>query len=516
MVQALRWRSDLPAFEPRPLLPHAYGRSLGDSCRTAVSRRTLSIALGLALLGAVFTAKNARLPILRNSLVYARIVENLELHHLALWQVCSDPSQVHSQGCGFSVLALPFARVAGLNVGLNLASCVATALLIAAMIAFFRRFNGSFDLREEDVPLELVVTCFNPLIVAQFWSAHSDSAFAALFLLSFVLLDRLLKDEVLNESAAVIAYTLTVMLAVFTRPAGLILYPLHLLYVLWHRQQLVAMARRRPRRFLLLVASAAVLAAWVGLGKLGHNPLLNINKGEYQVPVAYLSSVGGMIALVGLTFGVLLVVILPKLGVTRENAVLLVMLASYVHIVMVFHASIDNLRYFVPVVPFMALFVVRALRAIHRKWLVACLAAYAVTNGATILAFNDVAANRLFGRVAPRQINWGEFGHFDNLRIGTQVRMKEALDRLNAELPAGASLYYVTAYYDGVAEGIYQRAGLLRPDIRIQYARSLEDLGPVPHGAWIFLPERISRHPGDPPGRSSEWLVHGSTPLSQR
>ena len=423
---------------------------------------------------------------------------------------------MHSQGCGFSVLALPFARVAGLNVGLNLASCLATALLIAAMIAFFRRFNGSFDLREEDVPLQLVVTCFNPLILAQFWSAHSDSAFAALFLLSFVLLDRLLKDEVLNEPAGVIAYTLTMMLAVFTRPAGLILYPLHLLYVLWHRQQLVAMARRHPMRSLLVVASVAVLAAWVGLGKLGHNPLLNVNKGEYQVPVAYLSSVGEMIALVGLTFGVLLVVTLPKLGVTRENAALLVMLASYVHIVMVFHASIDNLRYFVPVVPFMALFVVRALRAIHRKWLVACLAAFAVTNGATILAFNDVAANRLFGHIAPRQINWGEFGHFDNLRIGTQARMKEALDRLNAELPAGASLYYVTAYYDGVAEGIYQHAGLLRPDIRIHYARSLEDLGPVPHDAWIFFPERISRHPGDPPGRSSEWLVHGSTPLSHR
>ena len=78
MVQALRWRSDLPAFWPRPVLPHAQGRSLGDSCRTAVSSRTLSVALGLALLGAVFTAKNARLPILRNSLVYARIVENLE------------------------------------------------------------------------------------------------------------------------------------------------------------------------------------------------------------------------------------------------------------------------------------------------------------------------------------------------------------------------------------------------------------------------------------------------------
>jgi len=481
------------------------------------SRRILIVALGLALLGAVFTAMNAGLPILRNSLVYAHTVEQLELHHLALWKVCSDPSQVHAQGCGFSVLALPFVGVAGLNVGLDLASWAATALLIAAMIAFFRRFNGSFGLGHEDVPLELVVACFNPLMLAQFWSAHGDSAFAALFLVSFVLLDRLLKDDALNDAGTAIAYTLTVMLAVFVRPAGLILYPLHLLYVLWHRQELVAIARRHRTRFLLLLASGAVLAAWVGLGKLGHNPLLNLNKGEYQVPVAYLSSVAEVVIVAGLTFGVLLAVIVPKLAVTRESAPLLLMLAGYLHVIMVFHASVFNLRYYIPIVPFMALVVVRALRAVQRKWLVtACLAAYALTNGATILAFNDVAANRIFARVAPRSINWGEFGHLDNLRIGTQVRMKEALNRLNAELPAGASLYYVTAYYEGVADGIYQGAGLLRPDIHIQYAKTIEELGPVPSDAWIFLPERISRHPSDPPGRSSEWLVHGSTPVARR
>jgi len=92
---------------------------------------------------------------------------------------------------------------------------------------------------------------------------------------------------------------------------------------------------------------------------------------------------------------------------------------------------------------------------------------------------NDVAANRLSTAFAPRRINWGEFGHFDN--YGSAAGAHEgALDSLNAELPAGASLYYVTAYYDGVADGIYQHAGLLRPDIRIQYAKSLEELDQSP------------------------------------
>lgn len=480
---------------------------------TALKRRTFAVALCIVLLGGAFTAMNANLPILRNSLVYARAVENLELHHLAVWQVCSDPVQVHAQGCGFSVLAVPFARLAGLNAGLKLASWMTTAFLIAAMIAFFRRFNGAFGLREEDIPLELVVTCFNPLMMTQFWSAHSDPAFAALFLVSFVLLDRLLKDDELNESWTAVAYTLSVMLAVFVRPAGLILYPLQALYVFCHRREVFALAGRRPGRFRLLVASAAVLAVWVVLGKLGHNPLVNINKGEFHVPVPYLSSVGGLVALLAICFGVLLLVAAPYLSVDRESAPLLLMLAAYVHVFMVFHGSSYNMRYYLPVFPLIALFVVRALRAVPARRLVAAsLVVFAVTNGATIVAYDSVAANRLFARVAPKKLNGGQLGYFDNLRLSAQVRMKEALDRLDAELPPGATLNYVTAYYEGAADGIYQASGLLRPDLRIRYARHLDELGPVPGDAWTFFPDRLVTPSAD---GSSQWLVHGSMAISR-
>lgn len=475
-------------------------------------RRTFVVAVVLVALGVAFTGMNANLPILRNSLVYARTVENLERHHLALSQVCSDPSQVHSQGCGFSLLAVPFARIAGLNVGLKLASCFATALLVASMIAFFRRFNPRFGLSERDVALELVVACFNPILMSQFWSAHADSAFAALFLLSFVLLDRLLLDDTLHERRTAFAYTLTVMLAVFTRPAGLVLYPLHAAYVLWHRQQVLDRVRSNPGRLVLLATSAVVLAAWVGLGKLGHNPLLNLNKGEYQIPVAYLSSVAEVVALIVLSFGVLLLVTLPRLRVAMASAPLLIVLAGYVHILMVFHASVLNLRYYVPVIPFMALFVVQALRAVrHQRMAGAFLVVFAVTNGAMVLAFDQTAASRVFARFAPHQINWGEFGHFDNLRIATQVRTQEALDRINAELPPGARLYYVSAYYDGVDDGIYQNSGLIRRDIHVLHAKTLAELGPLPEDAWVFFPDKITRHPGDPEGPPAEWLIHRQT-----
>ncbi len=479
------------------------------------ARRTRIAALGIALLGAVFTAKNASLPIVRNSLVYARIVQGLRLHHLRAWQVCSDPAQVHSQGCGFPILALPFTRIAGLNAGLMIASWAATALFVAAMVVFFRRFNGSFDLGEADVPLELAVACFNPLIIAQFWSAYSDSAFGALFLVSFVLLDRLLKDDALNEAGAALAYTLCVMIAVVVRPAGLVLYPLHLLYAVWHRDRVIAIARSRRNRFLLLATSAVVLGIWVGLGKLGHNPLLNVNKGEYDIPVPYLSAGLEVVDLLSITFGVLLVVALPTLAVTRRSAAMLAVLVAYVHIFMVFHASPSNMRYYVPIIPLTALFIVRALRSIGRKRLAAAgFAAYLVTNGAMVLAFNDASVQRLFARVAPRRINFREFGHFDNLRIDAQLRMKDALDRVNRELPPGATLYYVSAYYDGIAQGVYQDAGLIRPDIRIRYASSVADLH-VPDRAWVFFPEKLGTQPGERQATPSEWLTRVSPPVAR-
>jgi hypothetical protein len=223
--------------------------------------------------------------------------------------------------------------------------------------------------------------------------------------------------------------------------------------------------------------------------------------------------VGGMVVLLAITFGVLLVVAAPYLAVTRESAPLLLMLAGYVHVFMVFHGTSYNMRYYLPVVPLMALFVVRALRAVPARSLVAAsLAIFAVVNGATILAYDSPAANRIFARVAPQRVNGGQLSYFDNLRLSAHLRTKEALDRLNAELPQGATLNYVTAYYEGAADGIYQASGLLRPDIRIRYAKNLDELAPVAGDAWTFFPERLSMRPSD---ASSEWLVHGSMGVSQ-
>jgi len=271
-------------------------------------------------------------------------------------------------------------------------------------------------------------------MLAQFWSAHGDSAFAALFLLSFVPAGPAAQGRRPHQAGTAVAYTLTVMLA--SSPAGRA-HPLSASSAVralpprsWSRSQ-----RQDRRRFFLLLASAGSSPPGWGSRKLGHNPLLNINKGDTQVPGRYLSSVAGVVSWSGSSW-LLLVLAVPTSRSPGKACRCSLMLAAYVHVIMV-STPASSFALFRPVVPFMALVVVRGSA---RRAQVAPRAAGRVRghHAATIPRLHDVAAQPIFAQVAPAD-NWGEFGT-STLRLGTQVRMKEALESLNAELPAGATL----------------------------------------------------------------------------
>jgi hypothetical protein len=471
------------------------------------TRLTLAV---LVAVGLAATIANADLPVVRNSLVYARMVDAIEDRNLAAWEVCSDPDQAKKQGCGFAMMAVPIVRAVGMNVGLKVASFIGTALFLAALVVFFRRFNARFGLDDRDVPLELAATCFNPLIIYQFWSAYPDTLFAALYLTSFVLADKLVRDPAPRVGRLAAAFVAVVALAVVVKPAGLILFPLHALFAVWHHARLAELARREPRRVAILAASAVVLVGWVALGKLGWNPFLNINGGEYDRPVAYLDSVKGVVILWAIVFGALLVFAVPRLSMTRTDAIVLVLLAAHVHIIMVFHAASFNLRHYLPAIAFATPYVVRALRRTRRPRLASgAIAVFFATNAAAIAAFNIPGANRSLADSVPASV-LADYGYLDNLRLAAQRRVGDALATINRELPPNAELLYVSSYYGDGADGIYERAGLLRSDLRVVYSSSLRGTKPGPD-AWIFLADAVS---GAPPveGAPVRWLFRANAP----
>ncbi len=115
---------------------------------------TLSALVGF---GFVLTVVNRELPIVRNSLIYAKITWQLLAHNMKLWEVCASPALVLDKACGFPALAAPAVKLLGMNQSLKYISFLGTVAFVLAAYAFFKRVNRYFSLGDRDIPFELAV-----------------------------------------------------------------------------------------------------------------------------------------------------------------------------------------------------------------------------------------------------------------------------------------------------------------------------------------------------------------------
>src|SRR2546429_4792997 len=198
--------------------------------------RSRAVLAGILILGVSFAIANRKLPVVRNALVYAALTSHLRAHHMRFWQVCDAPQLAQDKACGFSVLAAPADALFGSNLSLKLASCLGTVLFVLTCYAFLRRFNPRFGLADDALPLELTVACANPLVFYQFWSAYPDSLFAAGFLACFVLLERILFEPDGNFGRLALIYGALLIVTIWVKHWGLLLFPLHAVYLYWHRE----------------------------------------------------------------------------------------------------------------------------------------------------------------------------------------------------------------------------------------------------------------------------------------
>jgi len=436
-------------------------------------------------LGVLLTFIDRDLPIIRNALLYAQIHHELVEHGMRLWQVCGDPQLVFDKGCGFPALASPLIAAFGVNVGLKWASCIGTALFMYACLAVFRRFNARFGLSERDLPLELLFCCFNPLVAYQFWSAYPDTLFFAGLLYSLVLLDRLVMDRDSTDLGLAVGYLVIFLVSLIVKPGALVFFPLQAIYLWWHRGEVTRAFTERPRRVVLLAVTFALALGFVALAMIGWNPLINLkgNEGQYDGAVPYVQSVEQFAVFLTMCFGVLLL-LAPLVRVRAGDALLFVMIVVYSHIFMVYRGAHYNARYYIAILPFATMYVVRAFRSLSRAALRrAALATFLATNAIAVLAFNERSNFRdLSAHIPPSWFE--EFTYLDSLRMGAHLRMQASLAAVNEQVPVGAKLYYVSPYYYGSGgQGVYQEAGLLRSNLDIVYAK---DAPAVKDGTGVF------------------------------
>jgi hypothetical protein len=452
----------------------------------------------LLLAGGVFTCANRGLPLVRNSLVYARASEHVIEHGYDPLPVVADSRQSYDKPILYAFASAPFVRALGTHDGLRLTSLLTTAAYLLALLHFARSFRSA--LPPEGARLVLWLGALGPCVVYQFWSAHPDGWFAALAVLAWSLTQRLVSEPERDPLPRVGALGAVLLLALLLKNYGLVLLfscPLHLLLNL---RALRADGARFRRLALGLLAVFGAIGVFVALAWTGHNPLSRLEGegggvAQYGSGELWRSARG---ALVGLGIALLLQFQAALGFALRRGAwgrAAWVPLAScgapYALGLLPFPTTFYNMRYFVPLFAPGALVLARGAGTCGPALRRGVLAAHALLGVCLIAVFNAAPVYRRVEPWIPRlQVNWigVPLSLLDNLRLPLHLEAAAVLDHLDARVPPGAKLYMLdVAYYGDAQHGVYERAGLIRADIETEYVSS-RSFAPPDAGFFLYTP----------------------------
>lgn len=437
----------------------------------------------LLIAAAAVAWSNRALPLVRNSLVYARASENVVAADFDPRPVVADSALSYDKPILYAWVSAPFVRALGTHDGLRVTSFLGTAAFLAAAWFFARSFRAR--LGPSNASVELGLCALGPAVFYQFWSAHPDGAFAALVVVAWGLCERLVAEPGRRVGLRVASLGAVVLLAILLKNYGLVLLISCPLYLWAHRRALRADAAAFRRLWtsagiVFVSITAFSLSAW-----LGHNPLSRLEGegggvGQYANGELWVSARGTWVQLglaLAVQFHVALWFAFRRAAWTRGLlAPALCFVAPYVAGLMPFPTTFYNMRYFLPLFPFAALILARGAASsppIARR---AALGAHALAAVALIVVFNSAGVYRRAESMLPKlEVNWigVPLSLLDNLRMPLHLAQARTLEAIDRHVPAGATLYLLDVdYYRDAQQGVFERDGRIRADIATRYASS--------------------------------------------
>ncbi len=437
----------------------------------------IAIVLLLALLGTAAVLLNRRLPLVRNSLVYASASRHVIEHDYDPRPVVADSALSYDKPILYAWLSAPFVARFGAHDGLRITSWLGTIAYLAAAAYFALTFLGK-DSRKEAGAL-VALAALGPCVVYQFWSAHPDGWFAALVVLAWALAERILADPSSRPVRRIVLLGAVVYTSILLKNYGLILGISIPLYALVRKTKLP------PRAWITAVAVFGALGVLVLLAWTGHHPLSRLEGegggvGQYNRGVFLTSAKGTFVQLaisIALQFHVALLLATRRSAWVRGTIVPLLCFGGvYVAGLLPFPTTFYNMRYFLPLFPLVALVLVHGAATFASGARTTLLAAHAAIACLLVVVFNFVPAYRAAEPAIPElTVDWigVPLSLLDNLRMKLHLEQAEVLENINGHVPPGSVLYMVDVVYYGDAQHeVFERDGLIRPDITTKYASS--------------------------------------------
>ncbi len=486
----------------------------------------LTLAVFVAL-GMLFAVLNRQLPIVRNALEYAKAALEISEHHFNLLAVVHDRAFTSGKPIFFALLAAPWVRLLGASAATLVASSVGTAFFLWMAALTLVRLNRRSGLDPALAPFELALVALNPLVLYQFWSAYPDSLFAGLVLLAFNITDRIAATPERDTRWEILALGVTLAVAIHTKLYGAVLMLTCPLYLLMHGRKLIAGSSHLRSKLAILCVVFAVLTADLGAAALRVNPLLDLADGAgfggYKSGLVDGAGRDIMGSLAMLGFAVLLVfqVALPFVATSSARRAWrlapTLFAAIYLLGLLTFPGTYYNMRYFLPALPFLAIPVavgVKSLAPVPRKTVLGTFGTLAVL---LVLIFNVTEVEERVQPVLSSMFAPG--GHLsgwlddwlDNLRLPSQIELRKQIQAVNAGVPPGGMLYWVSDYNKTASHGLAQQLGV-HPGLDVRYVLHAATI--KPSNEPLFLTEFTSYPPRErlsqiPAWATAQSLGHG-------
>jgi hypothetical protein len=485
--------------------------------RPADADRQLRITFWIFIAaGILCTLVNSGWPIARNAIFYAKAALGVIHYHFDLFALGHDRTWTSGKPILFSILAAPLVWLFGADTGIIIASAAATAFFLWMVTLALPRLNRRCGLSPHLMPLAFILVAFNPLVLYQFWSGYTDSLFAGLVVLAFILTDIVANEPERDSRWHILGLGATIYLAIHTKLYGAVLGFICPVYLLMHARQLVTRSSHRGSKLVILAAVFAALAMVLITAKLGINPLLDLNNGA-----GYDDFVGGLVDSRSRTvIGSLLIVAFTAL--LNFNAALLflatraawgafapaptVYVALYLLGLLTFPGTTFNMRFFLPAFPLLALALAAGAQSVGPMARRAILGAYGTIALVLVLSFNfaplEQALEPVVSRVFTR--NWYLSQWLDNLRLPVQISVKRQIDAINAQVPQGGAIYWSSDYYDTATHGMAEYLGV-KKNLDIRYVLYSPQIPASPEP--VLMTEFTADKPPDAIRQPPDWAT---------
>lgn len=474
-----------PESVARPFDALGFARNHVTSSDAERSRPLLALAAFLAL-GLVFLLINLDLPIVRNSFVYAKTALNVIEHGFNPLPVVADRGLSHGKPVLFGLLAAPLVWLAGANAGVKVASFMGAAFFLGMTSLVLRRLARRAGVDPRFESWAFVFVALNPLLLYQFWSAYPNGLLGGEVLLAFLLTDVIATEPERDTRLHIVALGVVIYAAIHTNLYGMVLGLACPAYLLLHARPLLAGSSHLRAKVALLAVVFGALAFALILAKLELNPTLDfaagVGGGGFSGYFKGLTDPSGG----ALRASVLLVVFTLVLNF---HAALLLLLAPgartswargptifgavYVLALLPFSGTAYNMRFLLPLFPFLAVALAAGAQSLRPRPRRMILAVYAAVSVLLVVNYNSVSVyrrleplNEWLAQALPDGTRW-----LDNLRLGQHLALRSTVDRINTDVPTGGVLYWSSFYYGASTHGLAKYLGV-REDIDVRYVFS--------------------------------------------